>query len=165
MPRTAQSPGPLFALALASIALVGPLVIHLFMPVIPAVKVAFGVSDAVAQLTFTVALFTMAFATLAYGSLADRYGRRPVLLSGLCLFLAGSVISAKLSGTSSEPFRSPRISSRPITSWAWRSGTLVSFQRPNVCGRQAIPPTGSTSGESAAVRRSASSRRARSPEA
>lgn len=84
----------MFALALASIALIGPLVIHLFMPVIPAVKTAFGVSDAVAQLAFSIALFAMAFATLAYGSLADRYGRRPVLLSGLGLFLAGSVISA-----------------------------------------------------------------------
>ena len=36
----------------------------------------------------------MAFATLFYGSLSDRYGRRPVLLSGLALFLLGSVISA-----------------------------------------------------------------------
>lgn len=92
--RVKPAPGPLFALALASIALIGPLAVHLFMPVIPAVKAAFAVSDAVAQLTFSIALFAMAFATLAYGSLADRYGRRPVLLSGLCLFLVGSVISA-----------------------------------------------------------------------
>jgi DHA1 family bicyclomycin/chloramphenicol resistance-like MFS transporter len=41
-----------------------------------------------------VALFGMAFATLVYGTLSDRYGRRPVLLSGLALFLVGSVISA-----------------------------------------------------------------------
>src|SRR6185503_7080698 len=38
--------------------------------------------------------FGMAFATLFYGSLSDRYGRRPVLLSGLALFLLGSVLSA-----------------------------------------------------------------------
>ncbi len=92
-PATVRS-GPLFALALASISLIGPLAVHLFMPVIPAVKAALGLSDALAQLTFSIALFTMAFATLVYGSLSDRYGRRPVLLSGLALFLIGSAISA-----------------------------------------------------------------------
>src|SRR6202140_3524587 len=88
------TPGPLFALALASISLIGPLAVHLFMPVIPAVKAALGLSDALAQLTFSIALFGMAFATLFYGSLSDRYGRRPVLLSGLVLFLIGSAPSA-----------------------------------------------------------------------
>ena len=88
------TPGPRFALALASISLIGPLAVHLFMPVIPAVKAALGLSDALAQLTFSVALFGMAFATLFYGSLSDRYGRRPVLLSGLALFLVGSALSA-----------------------------------------------------------------------
>jgi MFS transporter, DHA1 family, multidrug resistance protein len=86
--------GPLFTLALASISFIGPLAVHIFMPVIPAVKVALGLSEALAQLTFSIALFSMAFATLVYGSLSDRYGRRPVLLSGLCLFLVGSAISA-----------------------------------------------------------------------
>ncbi len=89
-----SKPGSLFAIALASISLIGPLAVHLFMPVIPAVKAALGLSDALAQLTFSIALFGMAFATLFYGSLSDRYGRRPVLLSGLCLFLIGSAISA-----------------------------------------------------------------------
>ncbi len=90
----AATPRPLFALALASISLIGPLAVHLFLPVIPAVRAALGLSEALAQLTFTIALFAMAFATLVYGSMSDRYGRRPVLLSGLCLFLAGSAISA-----------------------------------------------------------------------
>jgi DHA1 family bicyclomycin/chloramphenicol resistance-like MFS transporter len=89
-----RSPGRSFAFALASIALVGPLAVHLFLPVIPAVKAGLGLSDARAQLTFSISLFGMAFATLAYGSLSDRYGRRPVLLSGLCFFLLGSIISA-----------------------------------------------------------------------
>src|SRR5579859_4210560 len=91
---TSSDPGPLFALALASISLISPLAVHLFMPAIPAVKGALHLSDALAQLTFSIALFSMAFATLVYGSLSDRYGRRPVLLSGLCLFLIGSAISA-----------------------------------------------------------------------
>jgi DHA1 family bicyclomycin/chloramphenicol resistance-like MFS transporter len=88
------TPGPLFAFALAAISLISPLAVHLFMPAIPAVRAALGLSSALAQLTFSIALFGMAFATLFYGSLSDRYGRRPVLLSGLALFLAGSAISA-----------------------------------------------------------------------
>jgi DHA1 family bicyclomycin/chloramphenicol resistance-like MFS transporter len=74
--------------------LITPLAVHVFFPVIPAVKVALGLSDAQAQFTFSIALFGMASATLFYGSFSDRYGRRPVLLSGLALFLIGSAISA-----------------------------------------------------------------------
>jgi MFS transporter, DHA1 family, multidrug resistance protein len=83
----------LFAPILASISLIVPMVIHLYFPVIPVVKAALALSDAEAQLTFSVALFCMAFATLAYGALSDRYGRRPLLLSGLSIFLFGSVIA------------------------------------------------------------------------
>src|SRR3954466_15282789 len=89
----ARVPTRLFLLSLASIALIGPLTVHLFLPVIPAVKEALGLADALAQLAFSISLFGMAFATLVYGSLSDRYGRRPVLLSGLGLFLAGRVVS------------------------------------------------------------------------
>ena len=93
-------PSRVFALALASIALIGPLAVHLYLPMIPAIKAALGISDALAQLTFSISLFGMAFATLFYGSLSDRYGRRLVLLSGLGLFLVGSVISALADGIS-----------------------------------------------------------------
>ncbi len=94
MEPSLQAPSRVFALALGLTALITPLAVHLFFPVIPAVKVAFGLSDAYAYLIFSIALFGMAFATLFYGSLSDRYGRRPVLLSGLALFLFGSVVSA-----------------------------------------------------------------------
>ena len=72
----------------------GPLAIHLFLPVIPWLKADFGVSDALAQLAFSISLFTMAFTTLIHGALSDRYGRRPMMLAGLGLFLIGSAISA-----------------------------------------------------------------------
>lgn len=88
-----EAPGRAFALALALVALITPLAVHLFLPVIPAVKIALALSDAMAQLNFSIALLAMAFATLVYGSLSDRHGRRPMLLSGLLLFLVGSAIS------------------------------------------------------------------------
>jgi DHA1 family bicyclomycin/chloramphenicol resistance-like MFS transporter len=86
--------GALFATALGAVTLIGPLAIHLFLPVMPAVKSAFAISDALAELTFSITLFTMAIVTLFYGSLSDRYGRRPVLLGGLSLFVIGSALSA-----------------------------------------------------------------------
>ncbi len=89
-----EAPGRAFALALGLVALISPLAVHLFLPVIPALKVALALSDAAAQFTFSIALLAMALATLAYGSLSDRLGRRPVLLSGLVLFLVGSAVSA-----------------------------------------------------------------------
>ncbi len=89
-----QKPGTAFALALGAISLIGSLAVHIFLPVIPVIKATFAMSEGLAQLSFSIALFTMAFATLAYGSLSDRHGRRPVLLSGLGLFLAGSAVAA-----------------------------------------------------------------------
>ena len=73
-------------LVLAALALLGPFAIHLFFPVIPVIKVDFQLTDALAQLAFSIGVFGMAFSTLAYGAFADRYGRRPVLLIGLSLF-------------------------------------------------------------------------------
>lgn len=87
-------PSSVFALSLASIVLIGPLAVHLYLPAIPSIKAEFGISDSLAQLTFTAGVFALAISTLVYGTLSDRYGRRPVLLSGLAFFLAGSAISA-----------------------------------------------------------------------
>ena len=91
---TERSPGIAFAVVLGAITLIGPLTIHLYLPAMPDVKREFGTSDALVQLTFSIVLIAMAVSTPIYGSLSDRYGRRPVLLAGFLLFLAGSLISA-----------------------------------------------------------------------
>ena len=89
-----RAPELIFVVALASITLIGPLAIHLFLPVMPELKEAFAISEAVVGLTFSITLLVMALTTLVYGSLSDRYGRRPVLLTGLLLFTAGGAIAA-----------------------------------------------------------------------
>jgi DHA1 family bicyclomycin/chloramphenicol resistance-like MFS transporter len=90
-------PSRIFALCLAGIVLIGPLAVHLFLPAIPAVKAEFQLSEALAQLTFSIGILALAISTLAYGTLSDRYGRRPVLLGGLALFLTGCAILATAS--------------------------------------------------------------------
>jgi DHA1 family bicyclomycin/chloramphenicol resistance-like MFS transporter len=79
-----------FFIALVSITFIGPLSIHLFIPAMPEVKEAFGVSTGMAQLTLSLAMLSMAFFTIAYGGLSDRFGRKRVLLSGLVLFTCGA---------------------------------------------------------------------------
>ena len=79
-----------FFIALVSITFIGPLSIHLFIPAMPAVKEAFGVSTGMAQLTLSLAMLSMAFFTVAYGGLSDRFGRKRVLLGGLVLFTCGA---------------------------------------------------------------------------
>jgi DHA1 family bicyclomycin/chloramphenicol resistance-like MFS transporter len=92
--KAIKMPSRALDLVLAALALLGPFAIHLFFPVIPVIKVDFELTDAFAQLAFSIGVFGMAFSTLVYGSFADRYGRRPALLTGLSLFLLGSMISA-----------------------------------------------------------------------
>ena len=89
-----RGPDRRFLVTLASISLIGPLAIHMFLPAMPVIKSVFAASDALTGLTYSVALLVMAFATLVYGSLSDRYGRRPMLLTGLFLFTFGSGVSA-----------------------------------------------------------------------
>lgn len=89
-----RGPGWLFLVALVTITLIGPLAVHMYIPIMPTIQQAFGVSTVLTTLTFSLVLFVMAFGTLIYGSASDRYGRKPVLMVGLILFVAGSALCA-----------------------------------------------------------------------
>jgi len=93
-PANRQGPGWLFLVALVTITMIGPLAVHMYIPIMPTIQQAFGVSTIMTTLTFSMVLFVMAFGTLIYGSASDRYGRKPVLMVGLVLFVAGSAICA-----------------------------------------------------------------------
>jgi DHA1 family bicyclomycin/chloramphenicol resistance-like MFS transporter len=64
---------------------------QIFLPALPAIQTSFAVSPATAQLTLSVSMVAIAVGTLIYGPLSDRYGRRPILLLGLGMFVAGSL--------------------------------------------------------------------------
>ncbi len=72
----------------------GPLAMSSFVPAIPAIQRDFAVTGGVAQLTLSLSILSMAVASLAYGSLADRFGRRPVLLGGIAVGVIGSLLCA-----------------------------------------------------------------------
>lgn len=92
--KTARPPGGALFVALVLVAFLGPLSIHLFIPVLPFVRQAFGVEAGEAQLAFSLAILSMALATPIYGTLSDRYGRLPVMIGGIGLFTVGAALSA-----------------------------------------------------------------------
>lgn len=73
---------------------IGPFSMQIFLPALPAIQAGFVVSAATAQLAFSLSALAMAVATLLYGPLSDRLGRRPALMAGLLVYLAGSLICA-----------------------------------------------------------------------
>ncbi|MBN06641.1 MAG: hypothetical protein CMM45_02255 [Rhodospirillaceae bacterium] len=85
--------GNFFFFVLVLVTIIGPLSLHLFFPSTPSVKAEFNVSESVAQLSVSAPMFVMAFMTLIFGYLADRLGRRRVLIGGILLFSIGGAIS------------------------------------------------------------------------
>ena len=71
---------------------------------------------------FTVYLLTQAVTTPIYGRLSDIYGRKPILLIGMGLFLLGSVFCGL----------------------AWNMSSLVAFRAIQGLGAGAITPVGRT---------------------
>jgi DHA1 family bicyclomycin/chloramphenicol resistance-like MFS transporter len=82
----------LLIFTLAAITALGPMSMQVFLPALPAIQDAFNVSPMRAQLVLSASLMSIAISALAYGPASDRYGRRPVVLIGLSIFLIGSMI-------------------------------------------------------------------------
>lgn len=66
----------------------------LFVPSLPRIAEALSVDVAAAQFTLTTYFAGLGAGMLAWGPLSDRYGRKPVLLAGLALMLAASLMAA-----------------------------------------------------------------------
>ena len=84
---------PSVALLVAATA-TGPLALNIFVPSMPGLESAYGASHATVQLTLSLYLIGVAVGQLVYGPLSDRWGRRPVLLAGLGIYVAASLACA-----------------------------------------------------------------------
>jgi DHA1 family bicyclomycin/chloramphenicol resistance-like MFS transporter len=72
-----------------------PVTTDLYLPALPTLQRELGASVNAAQLTLSVLIGCFGVAQLVCGPLADRHGRRPVLLGGLALYTFASVMSTR----------------------------------------------------------------------
>lgn len=72
----------------------GPLSTDLYLPALPSLVTVFGTDIPTVQLTLSVFLIGFAGSQLFYGPLSDRFGRRPVLMAGVVVYLLASVVCA-----------------------------------------------------------------------
>jgi DHA1 family bicyclomycin/chloramphenicol resistance-like MFS transporter len=79
------------ALLLTTLVALGPLSTDLYLPALPGLTQTFDTDVVQVQLTLSVFLVGFAVAQLVYGPLSDRYGRRPLMLFGLALYLLSSL--------------------------------------------------------------------------
>ncbi len=79
---------------LAMLTALGPLSTDLYLPSLPSIARSFATTEAHAQLTLSMFLFGFAAGQLFHGPLSDRFGRKPVLLAGVAMFIAASTVCA-----------------------------------------------------------------------
>ena len=69
-----------------------PVTTDLYLPALPGMRSDLGASMVQAQLTLTALLLAFGLSQLVWGPLSDRFGRRPILLVGMGLYVLSSVV-------------------------------------------------------------------------
>ncbi len=81
-------------MVLALLLSIQPVTTDLYLPALPALTRSLGAPIAAAQLTLSGLLLAFGCSQIVWGPLSDRFGRRPVLLTGLALYTAASLGAA-----------------------------------------------------------------------
>jgi DHA1 family bicyclomycin/chloramphenicol resistance-like MFS transporter len=71
-----------------------PVTTDLYLPALPALTQVFGASMVQAQLTLTALLLAFGTSQLVWGPLSDKWGRRPVLLGGIGVYVVSAIACA-----------------------------------------------------------------------
>jgi len=82
---------PILAAMLAGLAMIGPFTIDTYLPSFPAIGRDLAATPAQLQQTLSAYFLTFAVMTLFHGTLSDSFGRRPVILVSLLLYIAASL--------------------------------------------------------------------------
>lgn len=70
-----------------------PITTDLYLPALPQLQTALGLSPSAAQWTLSVLILSFGLGQLLWGPVADRWGRQPVLRWGLGLYVLASVLA------------------------------------------------------------------------
>ncbi|MCP3674504.1 MAG: multidrug effflux MFS transporter, partial [Gammaproteobacteria bacterium] len=77
---------------IAALVAIGPLSTDMYLPAFPTLIQVFDTELNRVQYTLSVFMIGFAIAQLIYGPLSDRYGRKPVLLGGMIIFLISTFV-------------------------------------------------------------------------
>ena len=75
---------------LMAMSAIGPVSLNILVPATPGLVVLFNTKVETVQLTLSLYLVGLAVSQLLLGPLSDRFGRKPVLLTGLFITAAAS---------------------------------------------------------------------------
>ncbi len=91
--------GPLAAAGVLALLMgLQPATTDIYLPALPALTEALGATMTAAQLTMSALILAFGFGQLLWGPVADRIGRRPVLVTTLLLYAVASVAGAMSTG-------------------------------------------------------------------
>ena len=94
MSSSPRSSSPRFfrlALVLGLLSAIGPFAIDMYLPALPAIGASLGAGIGAVQASLTVFFVALAAGQMVFGTLSDRFGRKPPLYAGLVLFALASV--------------------------------------------------------------------------
>lgn len=83
-----------FAVLMAATMAMGPFAIDVYLPAFPVIAADLGVAESQVALTLSLFIFGLAFGQIVGGPLSDRYGRAPILLTGLTIYAVTSLMVA-----------------------------------------------------------------------
>jgi DHA1 family bicyclomycin/chloramphenicol resistance-like MFS transporter len=100
-PRSQEkTPWGLLSLLIATTS-IGPTTLNIVVPALPEIANRLASDVATIQLTVSIYLVGLAAGQLVMGPLSDRFGRRPVILAGLALTAAASVLALSMATAAS----------------------------------------------------------------
>lgn len=89
--QAAMQPGKGFLVWLAGLSVLGFLATDMYLPAFAAIQSDLQTPASAVSASLSLFLAGFAVAQLLWGPLSDRYGRKPILLSGLAIFALGSL--------------------------------------------------------------------------